>query len=85
MASHLKIVFVTCLLLFILMEEFKPVLAKKNKKLKQRINILETSMAELEAKIKALEECKGKCKHPTRSKAFVLVQEDHSRRSFHFV
>ena len=67
MASHLKIVFVTCLLLFILMEEFKPVLAKKGEQLKQRTKILETSMAELKAKIKALEKCKGKCIHHDRS------------------
>ena len=67
MATHLKIVFVTCLLLFILMEEFKPVLAKKGEQLKQRTKILETSMAELKAKIKALEECKGKWKHSARS------------------
>ena len=68
MATHLKIVFVTCLLLFILMEEFKPVPAKKGgEQLKQRTKILETSMVELKAKIKALEDCKGKWKHSARS------------------
>ena len=67
MTSHLKIVFVTCLLLFSLMEEFKPVLAKKGDNLKQKTKILETSMAELKAKIKALEDCKGKWKHSARS------------------
>ena len=67
MASHLKIVFVTCLLLFILMEEFKPVLAKKGEQLKQRTKKLETSMVELKAKIKALEKCKGKWKRSARS------------------
>lgn len=67
MANHLKIVFVTCLLLFILMEEFKPVLAIAGQPLKQRRKKLEASVAELKAKIKALEECKGKCIHPTWS------------------
>ncbi|XP_078382135.1 uncharacterized protein LOC144664794 isoform X1 [Oculina patagonica] len=59
MASHLKIGFVSCLLLFILMEEFKPVLAIAGQPLKQRTKKLEASVAELKAKIKALEECKA--------------------------
>ena len=83
MAGHMKIVFLTCLLFFILMEEFKPVLAKKNKgqRLKQKVKILEASMAELKEKMKeqeektkekeeriqALEECKGKCTQPAWS------------------
>ena len=67
MASHLKIVFVICLLFFIVMEEFKPVLAIVGDSLKQRTKKLERSMEELQAKIKALEECNGKCMHPTRS------------------
>lgn len=62
MASLLKSVFVTCLLWFILMEEFKPVLAKKKKdeRLKQKVKSLEESMAELIAKTKALEDCNGR-------------------------
>ncbi len=59
MATHLKIAFVTCLLLFILMEEFNPVQAKQGERLKQRTKILETTVIELKEKIKALEECNG--------------------------
>ncbi|KAL9959772.1 hypothetical protein ACROYT_G033127 [Oculina patagonica] len=57
MSTHLKIAFVTSLLLFILMEEFNPVLAKHGERLKQRTKILETTVVELKEKIKALEEC----------------------------
>ncbi|KAL9969524.1 hypothetical protein ACROYT_G021746 [Oculina patagonica] len=67
MATHLKIVLLPCLLLFIvLMEDVKPVLAKKGGGLKQRTKVLEKTVRELNAKmkeqeekIKALEECKA--------------------------
>ena len=54
MACILKTVLATCLLVFILMEGSKPVLAGKNKckKLKKRVQALEDSMAKLG-------ECKG--------------------------
>ena len=55
MATQLKIVLVTCLLVCILMEDAKPVLAKKGggrfKKLQDRVNILEEE-----------QKCKGKYK-----------------------
>ncbi|XP_078384190.1 uncharacterized protein LOC144666675 [Oculina patagonica] len=54
MASHLKIVFVTFLLMFILTEEFKPVLAKGGR-LKQKVKILQKSMADLKAKMEEQE------------------------------
>ena len=68
MASHLKIILLTCLLSFIiLMEEIKPVLAKGGERLKQRTKMLEESFKELKKvveeqkeKIKTLEECTGK-------------------------
>ncbi len=54
MASHLKIVVVTCLLMFILTEEFKPVLAKGGR-LKPKVKQLEKSMADLKAKMEEQE------------------------------
>ncbi|XP_078373592.1 uncharacterized protein LOC144657158 [Oculina patagonica] len=54
MASHLKIVFVTLLLMFILTNEFKPVLAKRGR-LKQKVKILEKSLADLKAKMEGQE------------------------------
>ena len=67
MATHLKFVFATCLLLLIAMEEFKPILAKKGEPLKQRTKILEKSVAELKDKIKVLEECQCKYTDPNWS------------------
>ena len=60
MATHLKIFFVTFLLLLTVMEEFKPVLAKKGERLKQRTKKLEKSMTEVTRKIKVLEACQCK-------------------------
>ncbi|KAL9963092.1 hypothetical protein ACROYT_G032266 [Oculina patagonica] len=54
MASHLKIVFVTFLLMFMLTEEFKPVLAKGGR-LKQKVKISQKSMADLKAKMEEQE------------------------------
>ncbi len=59
MVSHLKIVLVTCFLLLMLLDEFKPVLAKGRQQLKQRTKILEAGVADLKAKMKALEDCNG--------------------------
>ena len=59
MAAHLKGVFVSCLLLLILMEEAKPVLAKKQK-LSKRVKKLEETVEKVEKRLKALEECDGK-------------------------
>ena len=67
MAIHLKIAFATCLLLLIVMEEFKPILAKKGDRLKQRSKILENSMADLKDKIKVLEACQCKFTRLARS------------------
>ena len=61
MATHMKGVFVLCLLLLILMEEAKPVLAKK-KKLSKKVKYLEKSLGMAEERLEALEECEGK--HP---------------------
>ncbi|KAL9961055.1 hypothetical protein ACROYT_G029935 [Oculina patagonica] len=62
MATHLKIVLLPCLLLFmVLMEEVKPVLAKHGERLKQRTKILEETVRKLNDKIKALEDCKTCC------------------------
>lgn len=45
MATHTQIGLLTCLLLLmIVMEEVKPVLAKKGERLKQRTKMLEESM-----------------------------------------
>ncbi len=71
MATHLKIVLLPCLLLFMaLMEDVKPVLAKQGGRLKQRTKVLEKTVRELnekmkeqEEKIRALEECKGNILH----------------------
>ena len=60
MAAHLKGVFVSCLLLLILMEEAKPVLAKKSS-LKKRVKKLEESKEKVEERLKELEECQGIC------------------------
>ena len=68
MATHLKIVFVSWLLLLVLMEEAKPVIAKgKRTLLLERVNILEKNVAEIKEmmkeqakKMKALDSCKGK-------------------------
>ena len=68
MATHLKIVFVSWLLLLVLKEETKPVVAKgKRTLLLERVNILEKNVAEMQEilktqgeKIHALEDCKGK-------------------------
>ena len=68
MATHLKIVFVSWLLLLVLMEEAKPVVAKgKRTLLLERVNILEKNVAEIKEmmkeqakKMKALDSCKGK-------------------------
>ncbi|XP_078382402.1 uncharacterized protein LOC144665101 [Oculina patagonica] len=51
MASHLKIVLVTFLLMFILTEECKPVQAKGGQ-LKQKVKLSEKSMAEMNTKMK---------------------------------
>ncbi len=60
MATHMKIGLLTCLLLLmILMEEVKPVLAGHIERLKQRTKILEENMKKMEERMKALEECKG--------------------------
>lgn len=81
MSSHLKIALVTFLLMFILTEEFKSVLAKGGGRLKPKVKLLEKSIAELkatmveqeartteqEAKIEALEDCDGKYKYPAHS------------------
>ena len=68
MATHLKIVFVSWLLLLVLMEEAKAVVAKgKRTLLLERVNILEKNVAEIKEmmkeqakKMKALDSCKGK-------------------------
>ena len=61
MAIHLKTVILTYLLtLMVLMEEVKPVLAKKGKGLKQRTQALENIVSELQKGMKELKECKGK-------------------------
>ncbi|XP_078346733.1 microfibril-associated glycoprotein 4-like isoform X2 [Oculina patagonica] len=60
MATHMKIGLLTCLLLLmILMEEVKPVLAGHIERLKQRTKILEENMKKMEERMKALEECKA--------------------------
>ncbi|KAL9951809.1 hypothetical protein ACROYT_G044541 [Oculina patagonica] len=59
MATHLKIVVLTCLLLLVvLMNEVKPAMAKRRQRLRQRVTILEESMRQLEERLKALEETK---------------------------
>ena len=78
MAIHLKTVVLTCLLLLmVVMENVKPVLAKRGRRLRQRIRALKQSVTELketvrelkqemkeqEKMIKALNECKGKYSH----------------------
>lgn len=61
MAIHLKTVFLTYLLsLMVLMEEVKPVLAKKGKGLKQRTKVLEEAVSKLQKEMKELKDCKGK-------------------------
>ena len=61
MATRVKIILLTCLLLLVaLMEETKPVWAKQGDRLKQRIQILEKSMKELNKTITKLEECNGR-------------------------
>ncbi len=68
MATDLKIVFVSWLLLLVLLEEAKPVMTKSKRTLcLKRVNILENNVAEMKEmmkeqgeKINALEECKGK-------------------------
>ena len=63
MATHLKGVIVSCLLLLILMEEAKPVLAKKQK-LSKRVKKLEGSMDKVEDRLDDLEECQGNYQSP---------------------
>ncbi len=63
MATHLKIVFVTCVLLFTLMEGFKPVQAKKGQQLNQRTKALENTLADLQQKINTLASCQGEHTH----------------------
>ena len=51
MAAHLKVVLLTyLLLLMVLMEEVKPVLATREERLKQRTKLLEESVRELKEK-----------------------------------
>lgn len=57
MVIHLRIALVTCLLLFILMEDAKPVLARTGK---QRINKLEARVKVLEENMAEEGKCKGK-------------------------
>ena len=73
MAIHLNIAFATCLLLLLVMEEFKPILAKKGGRLKQRSKILENSMADLKVKIKVLEACQCKFTRLARSQVKAIV------------
>lgn len=62
----MKIFVLTCLvLLTVVMEEVKPVLAKQGERLKQRTKVLEQSITKLKEKMKELEECKGKYTHHT--------------------
>ncbi len=64
MATQVKIGLLSCLLLLIIvMEEVKPVLTKQGERKKPKEKILEESIKKLEERIKALEECKGKCTH----------------------
>lgn len=68
MATYLKIVVFSCLLsLIALMGAVQPVLAKKGDRLKQRSKILEGDMKDLKAKIKTLEDCKGRFTNSNRS------------------
>ena len=58
MATHLKVVLLTCLLFLMVLAigEIKPVLAKQGEKLKQRTKVLEESVKELQEKVKEQEE-----------------------------
>ena len=70
MATHLKIALVTCLLMLIVTEEFKPVLAKKDT-LKKRTSTLEHEMSDVQGRVKQLESCKGKYTNPASLKSVV--------------
>ena len=59
MATHLKGVFVSCLLLLILMEEAKPVLAK-GKKLSKTVKKLVERVEKVEGDLKDFGKCPGK-------------------------
>ena len=71
MATHLNMFILSCLLLFmVVMEEVKPALAKAGDRLKQRTQILEKTVKELDERMKeheetmkALKECQGKNTH----------------------
>ncbi len=57
MATHLKIVILPFLLMFmVLMEDVKPVLAKQGERLKQRTKKLEETVRELNEKMKEQDE-----------------------------
>ncbi|KAL9967747.1 hypothetical protein ACROYT_G026039 [Oculina patagonica] len=76
MATHLKIVLLPCLLVFmVLMEDVKPVLAKQGERLKQRTKILEDTVRELNERIKALEECEACSKIKGRNETSSESQE----------
>ncbi|KAL9961155.1 hypothetical protein ACROYT_G030048 [Oculina patagonica] len=57
MATSMKIALVGCLLLFVVLEESKPVLAKRRERLRQWVQLLEEGMTELIESVEALEEC----------------------------
>ena len=67
MATHLKIAFVTCLLMLIVTEEFKPVLAKKDT-LRKKVSTLENEMSTVQGRVGKLESCKGKYTNPASLK-----------------
>ena len=56
MANCLKITFVSCLLLLVVMDELQPVLATTEEKLKQSAQLFEEGMMELIRRVEALEE-----------------------------